>query len=266
MPKKLIINADDFGFSDGVNKAVEEGFKNGVILSASLMATGDNFDEAVSIAEKNPALGVGVHLNIYRGTPLSDKEEIKTLVGENGKFLGKISKITARLLLGKISSAEVEREWRAQIEKIIRAGIRPSHIDSDKHLHLWPSLFKAAAKLAGEYDIGFIRLVREPFSFNPIVIALNLLSGYNARVASKYGLKTTDCTLGISKRPTSTDALLSALGGAKAESVEFICHPSVEAEKDKLGGERTIEFEVLANKGLKFLVEQKNFEIANFNK
>ena len=190
MPKRLVINADDFGFSDGVNMAVKEGCEKGVILSASIMATGDKFEEAVKIAKENPGLGVVVHLNIYRGTPLLERGKVKSLVGEDRKFFGKIQRIAPRLLFGKIKLMEVEKEWRAQIEKVIGAGIKPTHLDSDKHLHLWPSLFEVAARLAKEYDIKFIRLVREPFSWNPLAIALNLLSGYNARVALKYGLET----------------------------------------------------------------------------
>ena len=153
---RLIVNADDFGLSPGVNAGIILAYRRGLLTSASLMANGPAFRQAASLAAENPGLGVGVHLNLARGTPLSGPGDVPGLVGADGRFRPFRLRRHTRSFL-----EQAEREYRRQLETVIAAGIRPTHVDFEKH-HAWRSpLYGLAGRLAGEYGIPAIRNLRE---------------------------------------------------------------------------------------------------------
>jgi len=159
--KKVIINADDFGLIQGVNEGIVKAHQEGILTSATLMANMPGFDQAVEMAGANPELGVGVHLNILRGQPLSPAHKVGSLLSRKLLFIPSVSKLLHRMVLKRISYDEVEREFRAQVERVQRAGIDPSHIDSEKHIHLIRPLFRIVMKLAKEYKINKVRIIQE---------------------------------------------------------------------------------------------------------
>ena len=156
-PAGLIVNADDFGLCEAVNRGVIEAFDHGVVTSASLLPTGDAFDQAAELAHSYPALDLGVHLSLTQTAPVSPPDRVPSLVDEQGRFLPTWSAFLARYLRGAIRKQEVETEMRAQIEKLSRAGLTVSHLDSHQHLHMLPAILPVAAQLAGEYGIGALR-------------------------------------------------------------------------------------------------------------
>lgn len=157
----LIVNADDFGLSTGVNAAVARAHDNGILTSATLLTNAPRFDEAVGVAAARPRLGVGLHLNIVRGRPLSAPETVPLLTDSDGLF--------RRFRLGRLTPAflaQAEREYRLQFEKILCAGITPSHIDFEKH-HAWQApLYQLACRLAEEYGVRAARRLREPVAWS----------------------------------------------------------------------------------------------------
>ena len=159
--KKVIINADDFGLVQGVNEGIIKAHQEGILTSATLMANMPGFDQAVEMAGTNPELGVGVHLNILRGQPLSPAQKVGSLLSKELRFIPSVSKLLHGIALKRISFDEVEREFRAQIERVQKAGIDPSHIDSEKHIHLIRPLFRIVIKLAKEYKINKVRFIQE---------------------------------------------------------------------------------------------------------
>lgn len=159
--KRLIVNADDFGLSKGIDQGIIEAFKYGTITSASLMANMPAFEDACSLAKENSGLGTGVHLNLLRGKPLLSPTSIPTLMGRNGYFVGNISVFVKRLFLREFNLLEIEKELRAQIERVLTAGIKITHFDSEKHLHCYPRILRIVVKLARDYEINKIRYINE---------------------------------------------------------------------------------------------------------
>src|SRR5277367_32488 len=140
MPSRLIINADDFGLTHGVNRAIAELHEAKALTSTTLMATGAAFDDAVSIALAHPTLGVGCHVVLTDGAPASPPQSIPTLLGPDGRtFRPALLDFIQALLLGKNSRDDIEREARAQIQKLQNAGINVTHLDTHKHAHLFPA-------------------------------------------------------------------------------------------------------------------------------
>lgn len=155
--KRLIVNADDFGLTVRVNEAIVEGHRNGIITSTTLMANGGAFESALALARETPRLGVGIHLNLTEGRPVSDAAGIPSLVDARGLLFGGPGRLARGIVSGKVRLADVERELRAQIEKVQAAGIPGTHMDGHKHVHLWPSVFDIVVRLAGEYRIRCVR-------------------------------------------------------------------------------------------------------------
>jgi len=154
---KLIINADDVGLHPAVARAVEILAERGVVTSASIVATGMDVESAVLLE----GVSLGVHLDILRGRPLSHWQEVNTLVDENGAFFVNPVILFEKYAKGKFDHEQVEREWSAQIERVIDLGVKPTHLTSHKHIHGWPSLTRMVAGLANRYGIGWVRKPEE---------------------------------------------------------------------------------------------------------
>ncbi len=155
--KKFILNADNFGRNSDFNRGVLNGYNNGFIRSASIVANGEAFDTAVNeILPECQQLSVGVHLDITQGKPLSDCKLLIDNTGEfSNSFLSLIKAVNNETIL-----SEIETEFRAQIEKV-KSVCKITHIDSVEHVHVIPKIFNLVCKLADEYDIPFIRTFKE---------------------------------------------------------------------------------------------------------
>lgn len=162
MTAKMIINADDFGLCEGVNKAVADAHSRGVLTSATLMANMPGTDKAIAIVEKTPSLGVGVHLNLTEGKPISSDCKVEPLVDKDGKFKYSVYKLAAKSAVSKRLQSAIEIELAAQIEAIINKGLKPTHLDSHKHFHCFGPIYKIVCLLAGRFGIGAIRWPWEP--------------------------------------------------------------------------------------------------------
>ncbi len=162
MDKRIIINADDFGLCDGVNKAVTQAHTEGVLTSATIMANMPAAEEAVKIAKKLPSLGVGVHLNLFEGRPVSKDSCVDCLLDADGRFA--FSQVKLSLLsIGrhKIRNA-IRTELTAQIQWVIDSGLAPTHLDSHKHIHSFPAVFPIVCELARRFRIAAVRFTLEP--------------------------------------------------------------------------------------------------------
>ena len=152
----LIVNADDLGLSRSVNRAIFEAHEHGIVTSASLMAVGNEFDEAVSGALSRPTLDVGVHLALHEERPAQAPERIPDLVGPDGR-MKPLGAVTRALLFGRIPREQIEAEYSAQIERVLQRGLRPSHLDSHCHLHALPSVARILHGLGQRYGIACAR-------------------------------------------------------------------------------------------------------------
>ncbi len=162
MTKAVVINADDFGLCEGVNKGIAQAHTQGVLTSATIMANMPDAQEAVRIARDLPGLGVGVHLNLSDGKPLAKEGDVGYLLDGEGTFALSAPKLSfLSMLKGRIRKA-VEAEFAAQIQWVIDNGIKPTHLDSHKHIHSFPVIFSIVCRLAKRFEINAIRFAFEP--------------------------------------------------------------------------------------------------------
>lgn len=161
--RTILITADDFGWTEGQNQAVERGAVCGVLRRASLLVNGTAFAHAVAMAKRLPMLGVGVHLTLCEGQPLLPAAELGPLCeGRKGAFPDGLGPIFALALSRRLPILAIEREWRAQIERALSAGLVLSHLDGHKHVHLIPPLFSLAIRLCRDYGVPYLRIPDEP--------------------------------------------------------------------------------------------------------
>jgi predicted glycoside hydrolase/deacetylase ChbG (UPF0249 family) len=240
MAPRLIINADDFGLTPGVNRAIAELHQARVLTSATLMATGAAFEDAIAIAHANPALGVGCHIVLTDGTPASPPQSIPTLLGPDGKNLRpSLVDFIQALLRGKIREEEIEREAFAQVEKLQHAGIKVTHLDTHKHTHLFPAVVRPLLRIAEHCSIPAIRYpFEQPWSLaldhgNRVRrLQVKLLSRlktsfeHQPQIRDKQVL-TTNGTIGISATGNLySKTLHEILHAIPAEGTfELCCHP-----------------------------------------
>jgi len=240
MPPRLIINADDFGLTPGINRAIAELHQAKVLTSTTLMATGPAFDDAANIARANPNLGVGCHIVLTDGTPVSDPQSIPTLIGADGKtFRPSLVDFLQALLRGRITEEDINRESLAQIQKLQHAGIAVTHLDTHKHTHLFPAVARPLLQLAERLSIGAIR---QPFE-QPWSLSLGhggrlrrlqvkLLSSLKTKFEHQPQIRnhivlSTDGTIGISATGNLySETLREILHAMPAEGTfELCCHP-----------------------------------------
>ena len=153
----LIVNIDDVGLHPAVQRAVEAGAERGVVTSASLVANGPFLEDARAVT----GIGLAAHLNLLRGEPLSPETDVPSLVGPDGKFLGRYMALFWRYYTGGIRAEEVELEWDRQIQKLLDMGFSLTHLDSEKHIHAWPGLMAIACRLAKKHGLRWVRRPRE---------------------------------------------------------------------------------------------------------
>lgn len=265
MPARLIINADDFGLTPGINRSIAELHVAGVLTSATLMATGPAFDDAVAIARSNPSLGVGCHVVLTDGVPASPPEAIPSLLGPDGKtFRPSLLDFVQALLRGKIREADIEREAQAQIDKLQRAGITITHADTHKHSHLFPAVTRPLLRVLDRAGIKAIRNPFEPaftrnlphagFKRGLQVSLLNRLRPSFER-HSQIGdniVHTTDGTVGISATGNLNTSTLSEILAVMPPSgtFELVCHPGyndhdLDRVTTRLRAHREIEMQAL---------------------
>jgi len=166
MDRRIIINADDFGLCEGVNRAVAEAHTKGILTSATIMTNVPAATEAIEIARQLPGLGVGVHLNLTDGPPVSKDIDVQLLVNTDGQFAYSPARLSFYSLVSPRFRKAVKVELAAQIRWAVERGLRPTHVDSHKHIHSFPAIYPLVCGLAGEFGIPAIRFTYEPRSFS----------------------------------------------------------------------------------------------------
>jgi chitin disaccharide deacetylase len=261
MPPRLILNADDFGLTPGINRAIAELHAAGGLTSATLMAAGPAFDDAIAIARAHPTLGVGCHIVLTDGTPISPPETIPTLLGPDRKnFRPSLTHFIQDLLLDRIDEDEIEREALAQIQKLQRAGIDVTHLDTHKHTHIFPPVARALVRITRHTSVATLRNPFEPpFAREASNTTLKrrlqiwLLDHFQPsfnRIAGQQVF--TDGTIGISATGNlNADTLKATLDTLPTDGTfELLCHPgyndaALDAITTRLRAHREVEYQAL---------------------
>ena len=159
----LIVNADDFGLSDPINRGIVEAHERGIVTSTSIMPVGGSFDSAVQLAKGLPQLDVGVHLTLVGEKALMPASRIPTLVDDAGRLPQDVFSFVRRYLTGRISLSDVRAELAAQFERVASAGIRLTHADSHQHVHVLGGIRETVAQLCETHAVKVLRRPAEPF-------------------------------------------------------------------------------------------------------
>ncbi|MDI6780755.1 MAG: ChbG/HpnK family deacetylase [bacterium] len=267
--KQLIVNADDFGLTEGINKGIIRAFAEGIVTSTSLMANGQAFEQAISLLQDNSSLAVGVHIVLVEEVPVCPSHLVPTLIDKKGRLHKKYGVFLRKILLKQISLDEVEQEIRAQIEKVLNAGIKPSHIDSHQHLHVYPLILKIVLRLAKEYGIKWIRT---PCDYRrPCGIAqrgLAFLAKQARKRILKAQLQTPDFFFGAGFSGHMTEENLVEVIDKLPDGVsELMCHPGV-AEYDlitKYNFSWADELRVLISIETRELIQKRGIALVNYD-
>jgi hopanoid biosynthesis associated protein HpnK len=264
--KELILNADDFGFTPGVNEGILRAHRDGILTSATLMANGRAFDDAVERAKANPKLGVGCHLVLTGGFSVAPKEEIPSLADAEGRLPRSLADLVTRVSLGSVRTKDMERELRAQLEKIRRAGIELTHVDTHKHTHVHPRVMGAVGRVVQEFGITRVRNPIEnvgdswrtarsenaPLAGNMAAsLAVRSVGSWFNAIARKYGLRWPDHFLGLAVTGRLSAAALCRLIDTVPEGrTEIMLHPGIyDAElvksRSRLQQQRQTEMDAL---------------------
>ncbi|MBI2063497.1 MAG: ChbG/HpnK family deacetylase [Candidatus Yanofskybacteria bacterium] len=231
MSHKLFVVADDLGLHKLINDGIIWGLKNGLIGGASLMANGKAFDDAIIKLKNIPNINTGIHINFV---------EEGSLV--SGKVMPKNHRIFfVKYLLGFIKKEYIKKEAEVQIKKCIQAGIKPSFINGNQHLHLLPGIMNIILNLAVDYRIPYIRIVNEPINLTGgrllrkfQLLFLNFLSARAKKKIKKTGLECNDFFVGFinAGNLAEKDIKLAENLAQKYPDkiIELGCHPGYENE------------------------------------
>jgi predicted glycoside hydrolase/deacetylase ChbG (UPF0249 family) len=286
--KSLIVNADDLGWTEGVNRGILEAFHHGIVTSASLIANGAAFAGGVAAARSAPGLAVGVHLNLSDGTPLASPETVTSLLDEGGEFVGGPERLLLRRARNGLLLVEVETEWDAQIQRVRDAGIAPTHLDGHKHVHMLPGLFEIALKLAKRHGIGAIRVPLEASSLRAALASgakqnsgvvlrqgvqargLKLLARDAREQAGRAGISTADYFCGIAQTGELTrEGVEQFLKSLPAGATELMCHPgyadaALQKTSTRLQLSRETELKILTDTGIRNLVASLGIRLIDY--
>jgi predicted glycoside hydrolase/deacetylase ChbG (UPF0249 family) len=266
----LIVNADDFGLTPGVNRAIRELHQAGLLTSVTLIARALATEDAVKIGLGEPSLGVGCHVVLVDGEPvLSQRNEIPHLADPVDLRFKATPGELIRMLYGRWPlkadglAREIELETAAQIRLLQNSGIRLTHIDTHKHTHMFPAVLRPvlrAAKAAG------IRAVRNPFEpmwsvratagapwirRAEVALLRRSLEARFKRIVAEEGFATPDGAIGILATGTLDKATLGKLLENMPEGTwELVTHPgyrdhALDEVKTRLRASREIEREAL---------------------
>ena len=232
--KELIVNADDWGLTQGINRGVVRAFQQGIVTSASLVVTGSAFEEAVALARDCPELDVGLHLTLVEERAVLGRDALPTLVDETGRLPRTNGEFFKRAFLGRIRWDEVEREIAAQIARFQETGLRLSHLDSHQHLHMFPPVFQIVTRLTRGMDNVWIRNPAGPWRKSPGVrmgrwvqqLGLNLSCLYARAWHDSPELRMPDGMYGFGVGGSLIRAALEQILREMPDGVyELNCHP-----------------------------------------
>lgn len=279
--RRLIVNADDFGLTSGVNRGIVESHEHGIVTSATLMACGTKFQEAVELDSRMPQLSVGCHVLLVDASPVLELQQVSSLAtatSESPKFRNSLVSFAGLAITGRLDEDQIEAEITAQIRKLRAARIKISHLDSHKHTHMFPAVFRPMLRAARKCGIF---AVRNPFG--PLLFAetknwkrrfqLGILRSFRTtfrKVLEESGVRTPSGCVGIVATGGLTQQTFRHLIEALPEGTwEFVTHPGyndaeLDGIKTRLRGSRDNELAILTSPETKELLQRERIELISY--
>ncbi len=236
--RRLIVNADDFGLTPGVNRAILEAHNQGIVTSATLMANSSAFSEAVALSQSVRGLSVGCHVVLVDGSAVSDPTRLSSLLRSDGMFHDSLTTFARLALQGRLEAEQIEAEVEAQIRMLQAAGIHVSHIDTHKHTHMFPAVLRALLKAAKKCGVLAVRNPFETVKLSHLLqypdtwkrwLEVRTLRSFSAKfhqAVNDAGMHTPDGTVGIVATGSLGQRFLEFLLKNLPEGTwELVCHP-----------------------------------------
>ena len=284
--RRLIVNADDFGLTQGVNRAIVEAHSHGIVTSSTLMANGRAFDDAVQRATSATRLSVGCHVVLVDGLPVSKKKPTATTLSnekfDDGRFYETLNGFALRLVRGRIKVDDIEAEATEQIRKLQAAGIVVSHLDTHKHTHILPRVLRPLLRAARACGIPALRNPFGPVHISVVasrprlwkrfsqVTALNRLGRSFRKSITAAGMFTPDGTVGIVATGAMDTPLFESIVKSLPEGTwELVCHPGYnDAElagmRTRLRDSRVQELRLLTSPGAREILARSGVELVSY--
>ncbi len=264
--RRLIVNADDFGFTRDVNSGIIEAHRRGILTATTLMANGSAFDDAVRWSREAPELDVGCHLVLVGGQSLIDGRH----------YPNSVPRLIRAILSRDIRPYD---ELRAQILRITGTGIRPSHLDTHKHTHLFPPVLEAVARLSEEFGIPWVRRPFDipirpqgtPVATRLISRSLQVVRRRVHRTLGRRHCRTTDHFAGFQMTGRLDAERVIALIRALPEGLtEFMTHPGhhgpeLESARTRLKASRQQELEALTDPRVRRALDESGVELTRYS-
>ena len=281
--RRLIVNADDFGLTSGVNRAITEGNRSGIVTSATLMANAKAAESAIDLAKAQPSLKTGCHVVLIDGVPLT--ANLPSLTNGSSHFRTSLKQFVFAAIRGQISADEIQQEAEAQIRKIQSRGIVLTHLDSHKHTHMFPHVLRPVLRAAKACGIRAIRNPFEPLRSWPIgmvlgtpglwlrsagVMAFQMFAAEFRRALKEEGMVSTDGTVGIAVTGLlDQQKLLRILEALPEGTWELVCHPGysdsdLQAAGTRLTQSREIELAALTSVDTKKALARCHIELISY--
>ena len=286
--RKLIINADDFGLTTGVNSAISECAKRGVLRSATIMANGPAFDDAVRTGKDTADLGIGIHFVLTGLKPLSSPETIPELAGRTGILPSSPWELLKTVFTKKGVREEIQKELLAQTEKVFDSGITPTHFDTHKHVHIIPAVLDVLLEIANRFSVNWIR---NPFDspgawrflfdiekdrrgeflkqYGNVLCSRVSRHSFMSRVRGS-GVRTPQSFHGVSVTGIMNEKVLARMAGNLEPGIsELMTHPGIldtdlAQQKTRLLRSREVEKDLLLSETVKRAFDNKGIVLSNF--
>ncbi|MBZ5491466.1 MAG: ChbG/HpnK family deacetylase [Acidobacteriia bacterium] len=281
--RRLIVNADDFGLTSGVNRAIIEGNRLGIVTSATLMANAKASDAAIDLAKAQPGLKTGCHVVLIDGVPLT--ANLASLTEDSQRFRTSLKQFAMAAIRKQISAEEVQREVEAQVRKLQSRGITLTHLDSHKHTHMFPHILRSLLRAAKACGVRAVRNPFEPLRCWPAgmvlstpglwlrsagVTAFQMFAADFHRAVKEEGMVSTDGTVGIAVTGMlDQKTLLRILEALPDGTWELVCHPGysdadLQAAGTRLTQSREIELSALTSEETKKALARRQIELISY--
>ena len=277
--RRLIVNADDFGLTAGVNRGIIQANQEGIVTSTTLMATGKAFNAAANAALSAKNLAIGCHVVLLDGAPISPVEQISTLVEDN-RLRHDVMSFGLAAIAGRISPEHIEMEATAQIRRLQVAGIELTHVDTHKHSHIFPGVLRPLVRACQTCGI---KGIRNPFlpsrlqgdgggiHFWKRLAQMRLLGRFRRNfleTVESAGMLTTDGSVGVVATGSLTKVHLERIIKALPKGTwEFVCHPGyndLKSVRTRLRESREIELQILTSARTRELIQSENIELISY--
>lgn len=281
--RRLIVNADDFGLTAGVNRAIVAGHRSGLITSSTIMANARAFHEAVALAKATSSLKTGCHVVLIDGAPIA--ENLPTLTNGTPRFRNSLKQFAVAAVRRQIAGDEIQREAEAQIRRIQAAGLTVTHVDSHKHTHMFPHVLRPVMRAARACGIRAIRNPFEPLRSWPRgmvlgtpalwlrsagVMTFQMFASEFRRSLREEGMVSCDGTVGIAATGKLDQKMLLRILQALPEGTwELVCHPGyadddLRAAGTRLTQSREIELAALTSGETKDALARQKIELISY--